>query len=280
MTAVPAEDGIYAGLSDELYHSDRDSLSSTGAKTILEPGGPAKLRYALRKESKAYDYGHVAHLLILGEGASLSVIDAKDWKTKAAQEARKAAYDTGKVPILKHVFRQAQDLAGAVHSHPLAGYLFSEGVAEQSIWAHDPTTGARIRCRPDWFRGTTFVDLKTTADAGHFDKSIESYSYHQSAAHYLHTAECADIDVDLFVFVAVEKDPPYLIDVCELSAKDLGTGRDLTRAAINLFAHCQRTDTWPGLPERLRVAQLPEWSRHKADRAINRATTLIEGATA
>lgn len=279
MTEIPTDDGIYDGIDENTYHSDRDSLSSTGAKTILEPGGPAKLRYAPRKDSKAFDYGTVAHLLILGAGASLAVVDAKDWRTKDAREARDSAYADGKTPILKHEFQRAQDLAGAVHTHPLAGFLFSEGIAERSIWAHDPATGARIRCRPDWHRGTAFVDLKTTLDAGQFDKSIESYRYHQSAAHYLYTAACAGIDVDMFVFVAVEKEPPYLIDVCELSPADLDTGRDLTRAAIDLFAHCQRTDTWPGLLEILRVAQLPEWSRHKADRAIHRATTLIEGAT-
>jgi len=278
--SIPEQDGIYTGLRDTLYHSDTNSLSSTGAKTINEPGGPAKLRYAPRKESKAYDYGTVAHLLILGAGASLSVVDAKDWRTKDAREARDAAYAAGKTPILKAVFQRAQELAGAVHTHPLAGFLFSEGVAEQSIWAHDLTTGARIRCRPDWHRNTAFIDLKTTADAGQFDKSIESYSYHLSAAFYLHTARSAGIDVDNFFFVAVDKDPPYLIDVCELAPADLDIGRDLSRAAIDLFAHCQAADAWPGLPEILRVARLPEWSRHKADRAINRATSLIEGARA
>lgn len=271
ITEIPTADGVYPGLPDELYHSDRHSLSSTGAKTLLEPGGPAKLVGGVRKESKAYDYGHVAHLLVLGAGSRLVVVDAEDWRTKAARETRDAAYAEGRVPILKAVFRQAQDLAGAVHTHPLASLLFSEGVAEQSMWAHDSQTGARIRCRPDWHQGGAFVDLKTSLDVGKFDKSIENYAYHLSAAFYLHVAHELGIPVDTFFFVAVDKEPPYLVDVCELSAADLNTGRDLTRAAIDLYAWCQHTKQWPGLPEIVRTVTLPERARYTADAAIKRA---------
>ena len=43
MTA-PIEPGIYDKIPDEIYHGDRNSLSSTGARKLLAPSCPAKVR--------------------------------------------------------------------------------------------------------------------------------------------------------------------------------------------------------------------------------------------
>ncbi|MGC5249607.1 PD-(D/E)XK nuclease-like domain-containing protein [Gordonia sp. DT219] len=277
---VPAEDGVYRDVPDSIYHSDRDSLSSTGAKTILEPGGPAKHRFGRRKESAAFDVGHAVHTAVLGEGGVFVDSGFDAWTTKAAKEKVAEIRAAGKTPLKPEQYRDVMNMAEAVRAHPLAEVLFADGVAEQSIWAHDPESGARVRCRPDWHIASTFVDLKTAADPGQFDRAIEDYSYHLSAAFYLHTAQLAGMSIDSFFLVAVGKEPPHLVDVCEISPADLAVGRDLTRAAIDLWAYCHATDTWPGLPATLRVAQLPERARFRADAAITRARTTIEGATA
>ncbi|MFD0927383.1 hypothetical protein ACFQ04_16710, partial [Williamsia deligens] len=86
-TEIPSEDGIYDDIPDTLYHSSRDSLSSSGARTLLEPGGPAKFVGAPRVEKKEYDLGHVVHALVLGKGSDLAVLKYDDWRTKAAREA-------------------------------------------------------------------------------------------------------------------------------------------------------------------------------------------------
>lgn len=276
---IPAEDGVYADITDTVYHSDRHSLSSSGAKTILEPGGPAVLRWAPAKTSAAFDYGHAAHELVLGKGSGIAVVDAKDWRTKDAKAAQDAAHDAGKTPMLRKDYDRAVALADAVKSHPLGEVLFAEGVAEQSIWAHDELSGARIRCRPDWWVSSTFIDLKTATDPGRFDRAIEDYSYHLSAAYYLHVARSIGVQVDSFILIAVGKTSPFLVDVCELSSKDLSIGQELTRAAIDLFAHCQRADTWPGLPAELRTATLPDRIRYRADDAIQRAANAITEGT-
>lgn len=274
---IPATDGIYANVSNSLYHSDTNSLSSSGAKTILEPGGPAKLRHGRRKESAAFDVGTAVHTAVLGDGEVFVDSGFDAWTTKAAKEKVAEIRAGGRIPLKPDQYRDVVAMADAVRRHPLAQVLLSDGLAEQSIWAHDPDTGARIRCRPDWHVGTTFVDIKTTADPGRFDKSIEDYSYHLSAAHYLHTARCAGLTVDFFFFVSVGKDAPHLVDVCELSDQDLATGSDLVRAAIDLWSWCHTNDTWPGLPEVLRVATLPDRVRSKADAAITRTRTILEG---
>ncbi|MFT4126269.1 MAG: PD-(D/E)XK nuclease-like domain-containing protein [Gordonia sp. (in: high G+C Gram-positive bacteria)] len=271
---IPGEDGVYPDISDHVYHSDRDSLSSTGAKTILEPGGPALWRWAPRKESAAFDFGHAAHELVLGKGAGIAVVDADSWRTKDAKAAQDQARADGKTPMLRKEFQRAERLADAVLTHPVGALIFADGQAETSIWATDPDTGARIRCRPDWWEGATFYDLKTTTRVGDFDKTITKWSYHLSAAFYLHTAKCVGLEVDSFVFVAVDKDEPHLVDVVELDADSLTIGADLTRAAIDLWARCHRADMWPGLPEEPRITRLPDWVRVAADNTIARAASV------
>ncbi len=273
---IPETDGAYEDVPDHLYHSDRDSLSNTGAKTILEPGGPAKLRYGVPKSNPAFDFGHVAHELVLGTGGGIVVVDAADWRTKDARAAKTAAEARGKTATLRDDYRRAEALADAVKSHPIAGELFAaEGIAERSIWAHDDKTGARIRCRPDWQIGTLMVDLKTTKSAAKFDLSIADYSYHLSAAFYLHTARMAGIDCDGFLLVAVEKEPPYLIDVVEIGIDDMDTGQRLTRTAIDLWARCHERNQWPGLPEILRTSRMPGWAHTAADTTISRALDTL-----
>ncbi|ANA85358.1 exonuclease VIII [Gordonia phage VanDeWege] len=273
---VPAADGLYADVTEAAYHGDPGSLSSSQARTILKPGGPALLKYAPRKEKKEWDYGHVAHELILGKGQGIEVVDAPDWRTKAAKEKRDQAYADGKVPILQKDYHRAEGLRDAVLAHPLAAILFESGEPEQSLYAHDPETGVRLRCRPDWHtRRTTFVDLKTTNDAARFEKSIAEYGYHQQEAFYRDVAELLGIRIDSFFFVAVEKEPPYLTAVVELTAADVDLGRRLNRAAIDLYAHCHQTDTWPGLPDEVGTISLPPWAYTDAEKAIDRARNMI-----
>ncbi|QHB37274.1 Cas4 family exonuclease [Gordonia phage Gudmit] len=272
---VPATDGVYADVPEEVYHGDPGSISSSQARTILKPGGPALLRYAPRKQKADWDYGHVAHELILGKGQGIDVIDAPDWRTKAAKERRDKAYATGRVPVLRKDYRRAEGLRDAVLDHELAAILFETGTPEQSIYAHDPKTGVRLRCRPDWHTGSTFVDLKTTNDAAKFEKSIAEYGYHQQAAFYLDVAALAGIPVDSFFFVAVEKEKPYLTTVVELDAADVDLGRRLNRAAIDLYHHCHQANVWPGLPAEVRTVSLPSWAQSAADEALARAHNTI-----
>ncbi|WP_439030263.1 PD-(D/E)XK nuclease-like domain-containing protein [Gordonia terrae] len=277
---VPEADGIYSDVPEDVYHGDPGSISSSQARTILKPGGPALMRYAPRKEKREWDYGHVAHELILGKGSGIEVVDAPDWRTKAAKEKAAEARAAGRVPILREKFEQAERLRDAVLAHPDASVVFETGVPEQSIYAHDPETGVRLRCRPDWHTGIAFADLKTTKDAANFEKSVREYGYHQQEAFYRDVAALAGIEIGPFVFVAVEKEPPYLTAVVELSAEDVDLGRRLNRAAIDLYAHCRRTDTWPGLPAGVRTITLPPWAYTDAEKAIDRVHNMIGELTA
>lgn len=273
ITTAPTEPGIYDGISDLTYHADRGSLSSSGARKLLEPGGPAKFKFGRVETKKEWDFGHVAHALVLGEGSAVEVIDAKDWRTKVAKEAAEDARAAGKVPILTAMYETAKVMAEAALTHPLGEILFASGVAEQSWYWNDPVTGVRLRCRPDWNTGgdhPLFVDYKTTksADPRQFIKSAIDYRYHCQDPFYVDGAAAHGIDAQ-FLFFCQEKTPPYLPSVIELPTVAIEEGRRLNRAAIDLYARCVETDTWPGYEPIVHHPPWPDWASRQSEAIVS-----------
>ncbi|QDH92844.1 exonuclease VIII [Gordonia phage Bakery] len=266
---------IVEDLPDTEYHADRRSLSVSGAKMLLPPSTPQKFRWAMdnpRKEKREFDFGHVAHTLVLGTGSEIEIVEAADWRTKAAKEKRDAAYAAGSVPILAHEYEAAQDMFVAVREHPRASGLFEEGRPEVSVYADDPATGVRRRARPDWLTHLrsgrlAIVDYKTTTNASpaSFATSIAKYRYDMQCDWYLDVCEQAGLGENpAFLFVAQEKEPPYAVSVNELTADDVRDAHRLNRFAIDLYARCTETNTWPGW-DSINLIELPRWAAYERE---------------
>ncbi|MFG1776641.1 hypothetical protein ACGFIG_09455 [Micromonospora sp. NPDC049048] len=128
MTTV-TEPGLYPDMDEADYHRDPvpgGSLSSTGARKLLPPKTPAHYDHDRRNPPPSredFDLGKAVHTRLLGAGSVTVIVDAKDWKTKAAREARDAAYAAGQVPLLAHQAEQVDAMVDAVRSHRLAAAL-------------------------------------------------------------------------------------------------------------------------------------------------------------
>lgn len=270
--AVPELDGIYTDVPELAYHADRNSLSSSGARLLLPPSCPAIFHHQQENRptpKPQYDLGHVVHGMILGVGLEVVAVDADNWKTKKAQDAKKEAHEAGKVPLLVGDVAAAEAMAKAVHNHPVAAALLSSGQPEITGYWHDPVTGVRLRLRIDWLHpGRTrliAVDVKTTvsADPAKCARSCGDYRYHLQAPWYLDgLAETGAGEDALFLFVFIEKDPPYLVTVGEIDPADIARGRALNRKAINLYADCQANDRWPGYGDQIHQLSLPSYTRY------------------
>ena len=91
------------------YHADPcevPSLSASAAKTIILKS-PAhcwlehpRLGQRSRESSDSMGDGTIIHELVLGKGSGIVVVEANDFRTKAAQEQRDAAYAAGKTPVI------------------------------------------------------------------------------------------------------------------------------------------------------------------------------------
>lgn len=257
--------GIYAGISNKDYHAD-PALGSTSLKTLALKT-PAHYQHDKQhpKFSDAFTLGTAAHSLILeGDTSSIVVVEADNWLTKAAKEAKAAALADGKQPLLTKEWAQVQAMRDAVMNHEVASQYFTGHKAEQSVFWEEG--GLMLKCRPDAWLPGIIVDLKTTVDANpnEFGKTAFNYGYFMSAAHYIDGVKAATGEDVKFIFVNVEKTAPYLVSVTEIDDVALDYGRQILDRAKRIYAECTTNDRWPGYPTTEPVS-LPIYAFYQMD---------------
>lgn len=254
--------GIVPDLDEAEYHGGPE-LSATGAKTLL--ASPAKYRYQMdhpRPAKREFDIGHVVHSMILGVGQQCAPIDA-DGRTKAGKEARDAALAEGLIPLARADYDAAVGMADAVLTHPKVGPVFEQGLPEQSLFWTDGSTGVACRGRIDWLvPGVAVVDLKTTRDASpdSFRKALVTYGYALQSAWYSEGYDIITGGPLPFIFVAVEKEPPYLVAAYQPTHDVLMYGADRANLARQMFRDCIESGQWPGYPDEIEPLTLPRWA--------------------
>lgn len=281
-STVITEPGVYT-MPEADYHADPvpgGSLSCSGAKKLL--ACPARFAYDREHPpapTSAMELGTAAHRLVLGTGAPIVVIEADDWRTKAAKEAAAAARGAGAVPLLAAEHAQVQAMAAALRTHPIAAALFDpeRGDPEQSLFWTDDRTGVWLRSRLDWLprwrpSGRLIIgDYKTAVSASPdaLAKAVVNFGYHQQAAFYCDGAAALGLaDDPAFLFVAQEKAPPYLVTVFELDSVALAAGRARNRQAIERYRDCTESGVWPGYsgrPDDIELISLPSWATPRTE---------------
>lgn len=259
------EPGIYPDIPPETYHGGifPNSVSYSTLKLLLDEAGPAKYRHALdspRVEKKAFDLGTALHAELLGKGRErLEIIDAADYRTKAAREARDAAYAAGKTPLLPKDVQLLDEAAEGIPDHIKA--VFQDGQAEVAMLYQHPA-GINVRGQIDFLRTDAIVDLKTiqATDTRTIERQIWDYRYYLQAATYqlLHE-ELTGESLPYFI-IAVELKPPYLARTITLSEEYMELGREHLAKAIDLYQTCAREDHWPGHPPTPTVIDPPIWA--------------------
>ena len=113
------------------------------------------------------------------------------------------------------------------------------------------------------------VDLKSTEDASAagFSRSCANYRYHVQAAYYLDIANAVmDRRFTAFVFIAVEKSPPYQVAVYHADYEMIMAGRMEYRRLVDLYHECRVFDHWPGLNDgRIEAISLPRLATRNND---------------
>jgi len=197
-----------------------------------------------------------------------SVLPELDRRTKAGKEAFEAFLEqnANKAFLSASDYKQCLDLAASVLRHSKASKLFDTGKAEQTITWDDETNGAPCKARPDFVTermGSTFiVDLKTTEDASPraFSRSAYKYRYHVQAAFYLDGyAQATGITPEAFIFVAVEKTPPYLVACYVYGPEELNLARATYKQNLETYLECLNSNSWPGYAEIINPLELPNF---------------------
>lgn len=223
------------------------------------------------EESAEFDYGRAAHAVLLeGSESSLHVIEADDWRTKLAKEAREAARAAGKTPMLFRQVHKVRAMVKAaqeyVESSELAG-IFKDGDPEYSIkWREGETL---CRSRLDWITTDrrTVLDYKTTVSANphSFVSMAIGYGYAMQEAFYRRGVHAVHGKTPSFVFLLQEKEIPYACSLVAFDPAMQEMGDRQVEYALGLWATYMQRNEWPGYPKRIAHLEPPAWYAARAE---------------
>lgn len=127
-----------------------------------------------------------------------------------------------------------------------------KGKHETPYFWEDELTNEQCKCRVDSITeiGDNLVisDIKTTqnAETEAFTKSAIKYGYDMQAAMYCAGVEHVTKRKPLFVFVAIEKNPPYAINILQADQLLLQRGYDKFRELLGIYHDCKVRNDWYG----------------------------------
>lgn len=222
------------------------------------------------KEKTIFDIGSAAHNLLLEGGDSIFVvIGFDDWKKKEAQEARKAAREMGKVPLLEEqyveVFRMVEAAQKAIRECTELGItdLRAEGDSELTyIWQE--TNGVWCRTRKDWIRTDRGLILdykssKTNVNPDYFSGHINKMGYGIQSVFYRRGVKMVEGKEPNFVILAQETEPPYFCSFHGLDLQNEDLAAQKVNWAIKEWAQRLAVNKWPAYPNRVCYAEPKSW---------------------
>lgn len=237
---------------------------------------PEKFKYLLDNplpSTPTQIFGSAFHKYVLepdtfyAEYAVMPKIDKRTKDGKAQFEA--FAADCGERSIINEEdFATIKAMRDKLMSTKLAYRLLS-GAKEQSVFWTDDWSGERCKCRPDAITEiggiNVLVDLKTCANASteSFARDAIKYGYDLQAAMYKIGCDIAFNRTHDFVFIAIERESPYAVNIMQADEITIGLGRNKFRKYLDMYAECNRTNNWygyNGADSAITVLTPPRWA--------------------
>ena len=220
---------------------------------------PQKFKYYKEhpeEPTPALIFGQLFHTMVLQPErleVEYAVVPCVDRRTKAGKEAYNQflidSQDKTVVPL--EMVELASDMCGALLEDDYAIKLLN-GQREKVYFWNDTLTGEPCKCRVDCETNIgdnlIIVDLKSTdnAETNAFMRSAVKYGYDFQSAMYSEGVEINTGKKPLFVFIAVEKKPPYAVNILQADPLFIRRGGDLFREYIGIYHDCNQTDNWYG----------------------------------
>lgn len=217
-------------------------------------------------------FGQTFHKLALEPDAffdEFAVMPLVDRRTREGKclwnDFMEQSADKTMIPTEMH--EQAQAMCEALYAEPFAQKLL-DGSREVPFFWVDDLTGEECKCRVDClnthYSQPIVVDVKSTMDAATdaFIRDAIKYGYDFQAAMYLEGVSRHIQQKPLFVFIAVEKTPPYAVNILRADELLLRRGYGLFRDYIGIYHDCKQTGNWYGYlgkNNQINNLALPAW---------------------
>lgn len=271
---------LLKGVPHETYHADvfegPPRLSRSVAVKILQQS-PLHAKQAHPRLSDApaeepveepaaqarLDTGSLLHLLLLGVGQQVAVVEANDWRKDAAKDAREEARSSGLLPVLRPKYEAALVTASAIRAS-LLRYGVELQAYEREVTALWEGGGVACKARMDALllsRGE-ILDLKVQEKISlrSFEWGIVPFGLHIQAHTYQEALETAVPEVAGRVsvrFALVERFPPYDVALVPLAPNYVDFGRQQWERARGVWRRCLESGAWPGFGEQAPIEARP-----------------------
>jgi hypothetical protein len=278
--------GLYE-LSDVDYFADpcpKPSLTQSIAKTLLtrSPMHAAWEHPRLNpvfelNTDKKFDLGNIAHALLLGRGRDFALVDAEDWRTKAAREDRERAIKSGKIPVLTKLLKTAEEMVDVAREQLRAcSVTWAEGRDVKSeatiVWQEDDIW---LRSKLDRLvftkRGATVMDYKTTGISAAEDAmSARIYDQGWDIQAAMHARGLASLyplmaGCTTHLFIVQETFKPYALSVVEMPESVMTGGAKRLQRAIDTWTDCLKANRWPSYATTVRQLHYPDWALRRLE---------------
>ena len=247
--------GWQDNMSNDAHHSGA-YLTSTALKAALKSPAQYQLHVAGKTADKpAFSFGRAAHCRILEPSCfsdRFAVAPKIDRRTKSGKaEYADWVEANGDKEAISAVDADAiEGMAESVlNNNDARRWLIpcDDYRVEQSGIVDDGT-GLLKACRPDLRVDRDYiVDLKTcaSADSDYMTRALVNFGYALSAAWYVDLARAIDGGEYRFIWVMVEKTPPYNVACYEASPEVLAYGRHKYEHALEVIRKCRDENEWP-----------------------------------
>jgi hypothetical protein len=201
-------------------------------------------------------FGQLVHAMALQPDTvwdDFAICPNVDRRTKAGKEAY-AEFEQqaeGKAVVTVDMVEQAMDMCEALKRNELVVKLL-KGEKETPFFWTDEMTGEECKCRTDVLTtvgdNLIIVDLKTAdcAETEAFTRAAVKYGYDLQSAMYSEGVKANKGKQPLFVFIVIEKKPPYAINILQADDLLMRRGYDLFRELIGIYHDCKTTGNWYG----------------------------------
>jgi hypothetical protein len=242
---------------NQIYHLDTSRISKSGLDLIDK--APAKYyakyldkNFPAPKDKKHFNFGSALHSSILENDLFRSEYIVSPEFSGSGSQAKKAEFDQmniGKKQITLLEYKSILGMAEAVKSNKKAYKLLFDGIAENQFNWLDDDTGAKCKCKPDFLNSDNYIiDLKSTDDASEagFKRSGRKFRYFVQDPFYTDGLEKNGIRVKGFIFIAVEKEYPFLVNLFIYDKEDQNLGREIYKENLKTWLNCKNSGIWPG----------------------------------
>lgn len=220
-------------------------------------------------DSEAKSNGTLVHRLLLGKGADLAVIEADNFRTKLAREARDEAKAAGKLPILVARLDELTSVVTILRARCQdLGYEFT-GQSEIPVQWYERGLEGPVLCRSmidhAHIDDGVSYDVKTirSANPEHIARTFIEHGYHiqdhcYTRAHeQLRPALTGRVDMT-FLFMEIE--PPYAVVPVVPDGAIQEIGKQHWQRAVSVWQQCLAKNEWPSYCTSRITIEAPPWA--------------------